>query len=208
MDSSSRQELLGMLLEQRESANLQMSRDGYLLSMFELESPQLNSEKINTALYCQELYLFRLHEKLREMALKFSQKVQGDGSEKDNELREKANELKQESPTSRISSILKTTPLTKKFELDLRPGKVGKKISNKELSEGYDPFSRRLVTSTGGHIIKPDAGNHASSGKKQSLVGYHQSLKHEILARLAFADALLTKDSKKKEKVRISFPRH
>ena len=57
MDSSSRQELLGMLLEQRESANLQMSRDGYLLSMFELESPQLNSEKINTALYCQELYL-------------------------------------------------------------------------------------------------------------------------------------------------------
>ena len=29
------------------------------------------------------------------MALKFSQKVQGDGSEKDNELREKANELKQ-----------------------------------------------------------------------------------------------------------------
>ena len=113
--------------------------------MFELESPQLNSEKINTALYCQELYLFRLHEKLREMALKFSQKVQGDGSEKDNELREKANELKQGiTYIQNCASILKTTPLTKKFELDLRPGKVGKKISNKELSEGYDPFSRRL----------------------------------------------------------------
>ena len=69
MDSSSRQELLGLLLEQRESANLQMSRDGYLLSMFELESPQLNSEKINTALNCQELYLFRLHEKLKELSL-------------------------------------------------------------------------------------------------------------------------------------------
>ena len=199
MDSSSRQELLGMLLEQRESANLQMSRDGYLLSMFELESPQLNSEKINTALYCQELYLIRLHEKLREMALKFSQKVQGDGSEKDNELREKANELKQGiTYIQNCSSILKTTPLTKKFELDLRPGKVGKKISNKELSEGYDPFSRRLS-----HLPLVDISLNQMLEimrlleRNNPLVGYHQSMKHEILARLAFADALLTKDSKK-----------
>ena len=199
MDSSSRQELLGMLLEQRESANLQMSRDGYLLSMFELESPQLNSEKINTALYCQELYLFRLHEKLREMALKFSQKVQGDGSKKDNELREKANELKQGvTYVKNCASILKTTPLTKKFELDLRPGKVGKKITNKELSEGYDPFSRRLS-----HLPLVDISLNQMLEimrlleRNNPLVGYHQSMKHEILARLAFADALLTKDSKK-----------
>ena len=77
MDSSSRQELLGMLLEQRESANLQMSRDGYLLSMFELESPQLNSEKINTVLYCQELYSFRLHEKLGRWHLNSARKFRG-----------------------------------------------------------------------------------------------------------------------------------
>ena len=70
------------------------------------------------------------------MALKFSQKVQGDGSEKDNELREKANELKQGiTYIQNCSSILKTTPLTKKFELDLRPGKVGKKNRTKSFQK-------------------------------------------------------------------------
>jgi hypothetical protein len=88
--------------------------------------------------------------------------------------------------------------LTKKFELDLRPGKVDKKISNKELSEGYDPFSRRLS-----HLPLVDISLNQMLEimrlleRNNPLVGYHQSLKHEILARLAFADALLTKDSKK-----------
>jgi len=201
MDSESRQQLLGLMLERRESVNLQMSRDGYLLALFELENPQISAVKINTGLYCQELYLLRLYEKLKEMALKFKQKIQDTRSEKDTVLMGKSTEL-QHGVTyiENCASILKTTPLKQNYELDLRHGKVGKKISVKQLSSGYDPFSRKLS-----HLPLADVTLNQMLEimhlleRNNPLVGYHQSLRHEILARLAFADALLTKDSKKEK---------
>ena len=140
-------------------------------------------------------------EKLKEMALKFKQKIQDTGSEKDTVLKGKSTEL-QHGVTyiENCASILKTTPLKQNYELDLRPGKVGKKISVKQLSSGYDPFSRKLS-----HLPLADVTLNQMLEimhlleRNNPLVGYHQSLRHEILARLAFADVLLTKDSKKEK---------
>ena len=189
------------MLEQRDHLNLQMSRDGYLLSLFELEHPQISAENINTGLYCQEIYFQKLLEELKEVTKKFNQKLKDSISDKDASLKEKRTELEQGIKyVENCAAILKTKPLSKKYELDIRPGMVGKKISAKQLSMGYDPFSRKLS-----HLPLVDVTlsqmleiMHLLE-RNNPLVGYHQSLRHEILARLAFADALLTKNRNKEQ---------
>ena len=73
MDSESRQKLVVLMLEQRDHINLQMSRDGYLFSLFQLENPQISAENINMGLYCQEIYFQKLLEELKEISEKDAQ---------------------------------------------------------------------------------------------------------------------------------------
>ena len=186
-------------MKEAEKANLICARDAYLLSLLDLESTFLNSNKINSALSTQGLYLKKLFEKVNQEFQTSKQKIRESGSEANKRLKSQISNIQFGSTyLESCISILEVPLLQNQFELDLRPGIVGKEIPNEELIHGYDPFFNALC-----HIPLAETARHKIVDilhlleKNNPLVDYHEAKMYEINASLIFAEVLMVKNSER-----------
>ncbi len=199
LDSTTRLQLLDVFLTVAEQAELEASRDAYLLALLELESPLLSSKKINTAFATQTFYLKKLFSQLNSDFQNVKQKIQDTDSATDRMLDEQVKRMKTGVGFMQTCfTILEAQPIRKFHELDLRPGKVGKNISTDDLNHGYDPFLKTLCFIPPAETARQQLLEilHLLESKNP-LVGFHEAKMNEILARIEFAEAQVTHDSAK-----------
>ena len=73
-DSNLRMELAEIFVKEEKDCNLLISRDAFLLVMYEVESPSISTEKINLAILIQKIWkhtLPSLREQLRKIMLNY-----------------------------------------------------------------------------------------------------------------------------------------
>ncbi len=197
-DSDARLELLGLFLELADQTDLVAARDAYLLSLLELESPYLNSTKINTAISTQSIYLKKLVLKLEE-DLQISEQKKNELTNDNQGFSKEIFKIKGGvSYMKELLSILDAPRVQCQFKLDLRPGNLGKKLPTIDLVNGYDPFLRTLC-----YIPPADTSRNRILEilklleSRNPLIGYHESKIHEIKGRIRFAEALIIKEEEK-----------
>ena len=69
-----------MFLQEAESCSLPISRDAFLLTMQEVASPMISTQKINMALAAQTIYLEKLQKVLKDDLTETESKIKGDGN--------------------------------------------------------------------------------------------------------------------------------
>ena len=200
-DSTSRLKLIEMYLEEEKDSNLLISRDAFLLIMYELEDTVISSLKINLALETQNIYLEKLYNFLSNDLKETEIKIKGEGNvdhvidKQHKKLQGEVNFIK------KCINLLKISPIEFDYELDLAKSKNESYIPYGDLKKGFDPMLRCLV-----YLPLADKNLNLMFDilkrleSKNLMIGYHKSKMHEIFSQIFLVMGTLGKKNEYKKR--------
>ena len=195
LNSKIRSEMINEFIQNHDQHDYLSAREAYLLSLVEVDNFDLNSYKINDAINCQNIFLKKLHQKLYDLFQKFRSKIVDDKEIKDSSFKEKSKEIEMGCNfISNCKTVLSVKPIHKYFELNLKSA-FGKKLSLKEITEGYDPFCRSLSHLPLAQITLDKIIEILNqSFSRTPLIGLYESKKYEILSSLELSRTIFLKN--------------
>jgi len=200
-DSTSRLQLVEMYLQEEKDSSLLISRDAFLLIMYELEETVISSLKINLALKAQKIYLEKLQKFLTNDLKETEIKIQGEGNV-DHILEKQLKKLQGEvNFVKKCRNLLQISSIEVDYELNLAESEDESQIPYVDLKNGFDPMLRCLV-------YLPLAGKNLNLmfdilqrlESKNPMIGYHKSKMHEIYSQIFLVIGTVGKKNEYKKK--------